>query len=67
MKSYADFDIMTPESKEVSRHDSDHTFVTCDVIDLPSDSFIKQLVPVRKRRIQTYWGIDDQGIFYVQR
>lgn len=67
MKSYADFDIMTPESKELSRHDSDHTIVTCDVIDLPSDSFVKQLVPVRKRRIQTYWGIDDQGIFYVQR
>ena len=58
---------MTIESREFLRDEEGHTVISDDTIDLPSSFFIKPFVPRRQRRIITYWGVDDQGTFYVFR
>lgn len=58
---------MTIESREFLRDEEGHTVISDDTIDLPSSFYIKSFVPRRQRRIITYWGVDDQGTFYVFR
>ena len=40
----------------------------CDeTFDLPSDFLVKPFIPLRTRKLATYWGIDEAGAFYVIR
>lgn len=59
---------MVDESREISRDENSHTFVTSETIDLPGDFVtVRSFVPKRFRRMQTYWGVDEEGAFYIIR
>ncbi len=67
LKSYLHFDCMTADQRELSRNEEAHTVITEDLIDLPVDFIARSFVPMRKRRMLTYWGTDEKGIFYILR
>ena len=59
---------MVDESREISRDEHAHTFVTSETLDLPADFLtVRSFVPKRYRRMQTYWGVDEDGIYYIVR
>lgn len=67
LKNYLQFDCMTSDQRELSRNEAAHTIITEDSIDLTVDFIARNFVPLRKRRMLTYWGVDDKGIFYILR
>lgn len=68
LRSYPYVDPMVDESREISRDDQSHTFVTSETLDLPGDFVtVRSFMPKRYRRMQTYWGLDKDGTYYIVR
>ena len=58
---------MTVELKEFLKDDAAHTSITDESLDLPNDFIFKSFTPIRKRRMISYWGIDNNGSFIILR
>lgn len=67
LKSYQFFDFMLAETIDFLHNKEAHSVITDDIIDLPSQMFIRSFLPRVHRRMITYWGVDDLGCFYVIR
>jgi hypothetical protein len=65
LKNTMKFDFFTVQSREFLKNDEGHIVITDDILDLPCSYLLRSFIPRRKRRTLTYWGIDDQGCFYV--
>ena len=58
---------MCMNQTQIFANEEGHTTINDETYDIPKDFLIRAFVPLRHRKMMSYWGVDEKGAFYIIR